>query len=93
MASKSLIYRKTLLKSVYRFSKVFEEVMGYEDYKQVILQSKESNYQYINLLKGLYAAHLYMLYNNPTFFSPLTVNILYNLLFLKHRKRKASKDV
>ena len=45
MASKSLIYRKTLLKSVYRFSKVFEEVMDYEDYKQVILQSKESNYK------------------------------------------------
>ena len=28
MASKSLIYRKTLLKLVYRFSKVFEEVKG-----------------------------------------------------------------
>lgn len=88
MASKSLIYRKTLLKSVYRFSKVFEEVMDYEDYKQVILQSKESNYKYINLLKGLYEAHLYMLYNNPTFFSPLTVNILYNLVFLKNIEKE-----
>lgn len=88
MASKSLIYRKTLLKSVYRFSKVFEEVMDYEDYKQVILQSKESNYKYINLLKGLYAAHLYVLYNNSTFFSPLTVNILYNLLFLKNIEKE-----
>lgn len=88
MASKSLIYRKTLLKSVYRFSKVFEEVMDYKDYKQVILQSKESNYKYINLLKGLYAAHLYVLYINPTFFSPLTVNILYNLLFLKNIEKE-----
>lgn len=88
MASKSLIYRKTLLKSVYRFSKVFEEVIDYEDYKQVILQSKESNYKYINLLKGLYAAHLYVLYNNSTFFSPLTVNILYNLLFLKNIEKE-----
>lgn len=88
MASKSLIYRKTLLKSIYRFSKVFDEVMDYEDYKQVILQGKESDYKYINLLKGLYAAHLYVLYNNPTFIDPLTINILYNLLFNKNIEKE-----
>lgn len=84
MASKSLIYRKTLLKSIYRFSKVFDKVMDYEKYKQVILQSTESNYKYINLLKELYTAHLYVLYNNPTLFDPLTLNILYNLVFAKN---------
>ena len=39
MASKSLIYRKTLLKSVYRFSKVFEEVMDY------LRKNPNSNYE------------------------------------------------
>ena len=33
MADKNLMYRKTILKSIYRSSKVFDDVMDYEKYK------------------------------------------------------------
>ena len=53
MANKNLMYRKTILKTIYRFSKVFDEIMDYEEYKQVIIYDKKSDFKYIEYLLRL----------------------------------------
>ena len=84
MADKNLMYRKTILKSVYRSSKVFDDVMDYEKYKMAILNSYEDDYKYFHYLKGLHKCHQFLLNTSINKFNPLVLNILYNLIFNKN---------
>ena len=63
---KNLLYRKTILKNLYYFSKHLSSVMDYEDYKRVILNDLESSYEHIELLKKLYLSHFIILENKAT---------------------------
>lgn len=63
---KNLLYRKTILKNLYYFSKHLSLVMDYEDYKRVILNDLESSYEHIELLKKLYLSHFIILENKAT---------------------------
>lgn len=83
MANKQLMYRKTILKTVYRFSKVFDEVMDYEEYKQMILNKQKSDFKYFNYIKGLNDCYYYILKNDFNEYDSNTVKELHKLLFNK----------
>ena len=65
MVNKNLMYRKTLLKTIYRFSKVLDEVMEYEDYKNMILNGKTYNNKYEKCLKSLFESFNFLIKNLP----------------------------
>ena len=84
MADKNLMYRKTMLKSIYRSSKVFDDVMDYEKYKLAILNHTEEKHKYFHYLKGLYKCHQFLLNTSIEGYNPLVLNILYSLIFNKN---------
>lgn len=84
MADKNLMYRKTILKSIYRSSKVFDDVMDYEKYKMAILNRTEEKHKYFHYLKGLYKCHQFLLNTSIEGYNPLVLNILYSLIFNKN---------
>lgn len=63
---KKFLYRKTILKNLYNFSKRLDSIMDYEEYKRVILYDEESNYKYIDLLKDIYLGHYLIIANEKT---------------------------
>ena len=78
------MYRKTILKSIYRSSKVFDDVMDYEKYKMAILNRTEEKHKYFHYLKGLYKCHQFLLNTSIEGYNPLVLNILYSLIFNKN---------
>ncbi len=63
---KKFLFRKTILKNLYNFSKRLDSIMDYEEYKRVILYDEESNYKYIDLLKDIYLGHYLIIENEKT---------------------------
>ena len=61
MADKYLMYRKTMLKNIYNSSKVFDEIMDYEEYKESFLNDLDCSYKYFSYLKGLKKCYLFLL--------------------------------
>ncbi len=83
MASIELMYRKTILKSVYRFSKLFDEIMNYEEYKQIILNNQSSDFKYISYIKGVNECYNYILRQATNEFDIENIKTMHKLLFQK----------
>ena len=89
MVNKNLMYRKTLLKTIYRFSKVLDEVMEYEDYKTMILNGKTYNNKYEKCLKSLFESFNFLIKNDNKTFNPLVIYLMYSQIF----KEKSNKQI
>lgn len=77
---KNLLYRKTILKNTYIFSKNLDIVMDYDEYKKVIINDEESDYKYIELIKLVYLYQFVILENKDTDVRYMLVNLEESLL-------------
>lgn len=78
-----LIFKKTILKTIYRFSKVFDSILPYDEYKENLLNNKESKNPYFKYLKALYFANLYIINNNLDENRIDKISTLHKILFSK----------
>lgn len=88
MAEKKLMYRKTMLKQIYRLSELFDETLKYDTYKDVILYDLKSDYKYVNYLKGIFNFYLYLLEGKSKQFELSDLEVLYKLVFNKKLSKK-----
>ena len=102
MASKQLIYNKTILKSVYRSYTALNKkgCIKYDEYKKIVLEGKESTETY---LKNAYKANMFVINTAYEGYNPLVISVIHKILFDKqisnenlkefYKKRENEKDI
>ena len=80
----NLLYRKTFIKNIYCLSKMFDEVMDYEEYKNYYLNHNKNNYKYCKYLDKVRLSLEYILYLDNTTFNGENVEDLTNILLEKN---------
>lgn len=78
-----LLYRKTFLKNIYCLSKMFDDVMEYEEYKNYYLHHKRNNYKYCHYLDKVRLCLEFILNLNSSIFDAKIVEYLIGILLDK----------
>lgn len=89
----NFMYRKTINKNIYIFSKILDEIMDYEEYKEVIYQNKSTNYKYYKYIENLKKCLSFLINTKIEKFETITLNILYNLLFNKNLNDELKRKI
>lgn len=84
----NFMYRKTINKNLYIFSKLFDEIMDYEEYKEVVYNNKTTTYKYFKYLNNIKKCLTFLINKAPIEITIETINNLYALLFNKDLKEE-----